>query len=147
MRAFGLIKRTLESWKEDTLYQSRLMVTQLGHYIPGHAKVWILVNGARNETSDFLVVSENMWEAIWQSWTSLDGWKSNFPNIVFTLKSEDASRLIKCHRALNAVHVLVKLASDIIKIREYEGLINVKSASYNILSILPCKPKRERECV
>ena len=83
----------LERREEDALYQGGLMVPKLWDDVPGHAKVGVLVNGARDEAPDLLVIAEDVREGIRQSGGSLHRRECDLADVVLALEPKDAPRL------------------------------------------------------
>ena len=72
-----------------------------------------LVDGARDETSDVLLLPEDEWERGGEGGRGLDRGEHDLADIGAVVEAEDALHLVERHVLHHVDHVLVELAADV----------------------------------
>ena len=88
--------------------QRRLGIVQPRRHITGHAKVWILVNGTRDQTGHVLLVAKDVRKRGAKRGSRLNCGKGNLANAVRIAKAKDALHLIERDHPLNFEDILVE---------------------------------------
>mmetsp|Transcript_4771 Transcript_4771/g.17846 ORF Transcript_4771/g.17846 Transcript_4771/m.17846 type:complete len:397 (+) Transcript_4771:649-1839(+) len=131
----------LQRREESRLDERGLVSADAGRSVSGHAKVRVLVDGARDEASKRLLVgAEEVREAVGERGRRLRGREADLPDVGLAGEAEDAARLVERDALGDLQHVEVEGGAHVVDVGEDERAPGVESARDDVLGVLPRQP-------
>ena len=131
----------LQRGEESRLDERGLVSADARRRVAGHAKVRVLVDGARDQASKRLLVgAEEVREAVGERGRRLRGREADLADVGLAGEAEDAARLVERDALGDLQHVEVERGAHVVDVGEDERAPGVESARDDVLGVLPRQP-------
>ena len=129
---------TLERGKKSRFDQRGLVTADARRRVARHAKVRILVDRARDQAPQRLLVGpEEVREAVGKRGRRLRGRESDLPNVRFTREAEDPARRVEGDALGDLQHVEVERRAHVVDVAEDERTTRVEPARDDVFRVFP----------